>query len=85
MRLWREWTKHYKEDPADYPQVNQRANFVTREGAQDTLLSCHFAVLLIRLFRDKYPEQSIPFHRCGSDCCECLFSSLGSWVVNKRT
>ena len=85
LRLWREWVKHHREEPADYPQTNLRINYITREGAQDTIMSCHFVVLLIRLFRDHYPDKDIPYYRCGSDPCEYFFSSLGSFVMNKRT
>ena len=78
LRLWREWVRN-----SDNFDLNE--HYVTREGSQDAILSCHFIVLLIYLFRDDYPSLDIPFERCGSDACEDLFSSLGSFVKNKRT
>jgi hypothetical protein len=78
LRLWREWVRNQN-------NYNLHENYITREAAQDVILSCHFAILLIKLFRDHYPGQKIPFDRCGSDVCEAFFSSLGSFTLNKRT
>lgn len=60
-------------------------SYISKEAKLDTIMSCHFAVLIIVLFRDHWPTLSIPFKRLGSDCCEDLFSSLGSFVMNKWT
>ena len=78
LRLWREWVRNTNE-------FDLNEHYVTREASQDAILSCHFVVLLIYLFRDDYPSLDIPFDRCGSDPCEDLFSMLGSFVKNKRT
>ena len=78
LRLWREWVRN-----SDDLDLNE--HYATREASQDAILSCHFIVLLIYLFRDDYPNLDIPFDRCGSDACEDLFSMLGSFVKNKRT
>jgi len=87
LRLWREWVKNRPRDadPEYEASRTKRMNdYITRECAQDMILSCHFIVLLIRVFRDYYPHLECPFELCGSDCCEEFFSSLGSFVMNKR-
>ena len=78
LRLWREWTKN-----TDI--VSQRVNYLTREGSIDAIMSCHFVVLLIKLYTERYPAQPCPFNLAGTQCCEDLFSHLGSFVANKRT
>ena len=78
IRLWREWVRNTKDMTLD-------TNFLSRECAQDVILSCHQILLLLKLFRDKYPHLECPFDRCGTDCCEDLFSALGSFVDNKHT
>ena len=87
LRLWREWVKNRDRgpDPEYAPSRTKRMDdYITRECSQDVLLSCHFVVLLIRTFREYYPDLECPFERCGSDSCETFFSSLGSFVMNKR-
>jgi hypothetical protein len=59
-----------------------KENWLTRECATDMQMSCHFAVNLIRLFRDKFPELPCPLDRVGSDCCEDQFSMLGQETRN---
>jgi hypothetical protein len=39
-------------------------------------MSCHFVVLLIRTFRDKYPSLAIPLSLIGSDSCQNFFSKV---------
>lgn len=78
LRLWREWVRNMD-------GFELKENYLTREASQDAILSCHFVVLLTKLYRDYYPTMATVWHKCGSDCCECYFSSLGSFSMNKRT
>ena len=78
LRLWHVWVLHT-------PGITKETDFITREAFQDVVLSCHFVVLLIKIFRDFHPNVGIPFDLTGTDVCEDYFSSLGSWNMNKRT
>ena len=80
LRLWYCYIKH---DPHKLGLTLQ-ANFITREAFQDTLLSCHTAVLIIMANRDLTPWQVCNLVRAGTDCCEDFFSFAGSSVANKR-
>lgn len=64
--------------------LNLKQNWLTRECLTDLLIGVHFAVNLIRLFRDKFPHLPVPLDKTGSDCCEDIFSGLGSEVINKH-
>jgi hypothetical protein len=48
------------------------------------LMSCHYVTLLILTYRDRFPLMTPTFPTTGTDACEDLFSSLGSFVENKR-
>lgn len=61
-----------------------KENWMTRETMLDLLISVHFAVNLIRLFRDKFPHLGVPLSRVGTDCCEDFFSQLGQQTRNKH-
>jgi hypothetical protein len=61
-----------------------KVNWLTRECLTDFLISCHFAVNLIRLFRDHFPGLPVALDRAGSDCVEDIFSDFGSQVTNKH-
>ena len=78
FRLWRSWVRQQ-------PLLHLDKHFISREVFQDIILSCHFVINMIRLFRDFFPKLNCPLHRCGSDCCETFFSSLGSYTMNKHT
>ncbi|KAL3683565.1 hypothetical protein R1sor_001587 [Riccia sorocarpa] len=52
-------------------------HMVSIECFLDVQMSCHFVVLLCRLFRDKFPGLPIPLDLLGSDCCEHFFSWVG--------
>lgn len=82
--------KNYNEDEQtiDWMKTKVGSTYISREAKLDVSLSCHFIVLLIKKFRENkgaWGNLNIPFWRLGSDCCEDLFSSLGSFVKNKRT
>ena len=89
LLIWQGWVR------VDVPEFNSRNEeayhrstdytYISREAKTDALLSCHFIVLLIKLFRDKFKDLAIPFHSLGSDVCEDVFAALGGFVRNKRT
>ena len=85
LRLWKCWVK-FTPQPDVEPQDRRKLEnaWVTRETFQDVLLSCHYVVLLIMAHRDYYPTRSPVFWLTGTDACEDFFSSLGSFVENKR-
>jgi hypothetical protein len=57
--------------------VNAQESFVSQQCFVDIQMSCHFVVLLISLFRKKYPTLPIPLHLIGSDSYEIFFSKIG--------
>lgn len=46
--------------------------------------SCHFVVLLVSNFRDKYFHLFVPLHLTSSDRCEILFFKIGDMVGLER-
>ena len=64
--------------------VNPKLHFVNQQCFLDVQLSCHFIVLLICHFRDKYPHLVVPLHLTGSDSCEVFFSKIGGMVGMER-
>jgi hypothetical protein len=64
--------------------LNLKEHWLTRECVTDMLISCHFAVNLIRLFRDKFPHLPVALDRAGSDCVEDQFSLMGQETRNMR-
>jgi hypothetical protein len=61
-----------------------KENWLTREGQTDLLISCHFAINLIRLMRDNFSSLPVCLEKAGSDCVESVFSLMGQWVRNKH-
>lgn len=61
-----------------------KQNFISRETFMDIQLSCHFVVLLIKIFRDRYSHLAVPLSSTGSDACENFFSKVGGMVSNER-
>ena len=59
-------------------------NFISREAYQDVKISCHFAVLLMRLFRDQYSNLPCALHLTGSDVCNNFFRKVGGMVGVER-
>ena len=45
---------------------------------------CHFVVLLIIHFQDKYLDLAVPLHLIGSDACENFFSKIGGMEGHER-
>ena len=64
--------------------INANINFISRETYQDAKILCHFAVLLMRLFRDHYSSLPCLLHLTGSDVCENFFRKVGGMVGSER-
>ena len=64
--------------------INVNINFISREAYQDVKISFHFAVLLMRLFRDHYSNLPCVLHLTGSDVCENFFSKVSGMVGVER-
>jgi hypothetical protein len=47
-------------------------------------MSCRFVVLLVCLFRYRYPNLPIPLHLTGSDTCNIFFLKVGGMVGMER-
>ena len=50
----------------------------------DLQISCHFVVLVIKMFRDFFPNLECPLQRTGSDAAEILFSKVGGMIGMER-
>ena len=78
FRLWRLWLQNGDHSVFGNSQrLVENKNFVSLQCFIDIQLSCHFVVLLICHFRDRYPELAVPLHLTGSDSCEIFFSRIG--------
>ena len=77
LRLWRLWVQHTNEK-------SLKIHYISNESVTDATLSCHFAVLWLKMFRELYPDQAPLLYRTGTDVCEHWFSFLGGFVQNKR-
>ncbi|KAL3680514.1 hypothetical protein R1sor_023470 [Riccia sorocarpa] len=71
-------TRIYLEIVSDYLDIFYSVSLSLRQRVVlCAKISCHMVVLLVRLFRDKFPGLSVPLHLLGSDCCEHFFSRVG--------
>jgi hypothetical protein len=69
----------------DTPGLTLKLNFFSRQTYQHVILSCHSAVLLIRLQRDVNARLPVALSKSGSDCCETAFSQIsGHGRLNAR-
>ena len=50
--------------------------FISRQAYLDMQISCHYIVLLIKLFKDKYNHLEVPFGLLGSDVCKFFLVKL---------
>lgn len=84
FRLWRLWL-HYGDHSVggNVGKYTEKA-MISVQAFHDVNASCHFIVLLICAFRDKWPYLEIPFHLLGSDCCEIFFSKVGGMSGHER-
>jgi len=64
--------------------ANVKKNFINREAYQDVKISCHFVVLLMRLFRDHYSKFPCVLRLTRSDVCENFFSKVGGMAGVER-
>ena len=65
--------------------VQPKLDFVSQQCFLDIQLSCHFLVLLVCHFRDRYPHLPMPLHLNGSDSDEIFFSKVGGMVGMERS
>jgi hypothetical protein len=84
FRLWKLWLcGDHRVLGNSRPAVAQES-FVSQQCFVDIQMSCYFVVLLICLFRDKYPSLLVPLYLTGSDACEIFFSKIGGMVGMER-
>jgi hypothetical protein len=85
FRLWKLWFKYGDHSVlGNTASFSVKENFISQQSFIDVQLSCHFAVLLICHFRDKYSHLPVPLHLTGSDSCEIFFSKIGGMVGLER-
>jgi hypothetical protein len=86
FRLWRLWLKHDDHTVGgNTKSLTQAESFFSQQCFLDVQISCHFVVLLIKMFRDFYPTLEVPLHLTGSDSCEFFFSRIGGMQGMERT
>ena len=64
------------------PTLSTKKNFISRETYQDTIISCHFAVILISYMGDNFVDVDCRLDLTGSDNVESFWSDNGQWVGN---
>ena len=64
------------------PRLSLKKNFITRETYQDTIISCHFAVMFISYMGDNFSDVDCRLDLTGSDNVESFWSDNGQWVGN---
>jgi hypothetical protein len=85
FRLWRLWLKHGDHTVGgNTKSLTQAKSFVSQQCFLDVQMSCHFVVLLIKMFRDFYLALEVPLHLTGSDSCEKIFSRIGGMQGMER-
>ena len=85
FRIWKLWFQFGNHSIGGNSQKLTLANnFISQQCFIDVQMSCHFVVLLICHFRDKYPELAVPLHLTGSDSCEIFFSKIGGMEGHER-
>ena len=83
--MWRYWAEWFVKQPGQRTPAKLDEVFISQEAYTDVVMSCHFVVMLIMIFRDEGSTRPIPFRHTGGDCCEDKFSLFGGFVNNKRT
>ena len=75
--LWKLWLKHGNHGVlGNSKTLSAHEAFVSQQCYIDIQISCHFVVLLIAHFRDKYSHLPVSLHLTGSDSCEVFFSKV---------
>jgi hypothetical protein len=64
--------------------LTQTKSFISQQCFLDVQMSCHFVVLLIKMFRDHFSTLSVPLHLTGFDSCEIFFSRVCGMVGMER-
>jgi hypothetical protein len=64
--------------------LTQIESFISQQCFLDVQMSCHFVVLLIKMFRDHFSTLSVPLHLTGFDSCEIFFSRVCGMVGMER-
>lgn len=82
--LWRLWLKFGDHTVGGNCEPLNEGYMISTQAFHDVNMSCHFIVLLICAFRDKFPHLCVPFHLLGSDCCEIFFSKVGGMSGHER-
>ena len=77
LQLWRLWLQNLA-------RKELKVYYVSNESVTDATLSCHFAVLWLKMCRELYPNRAPLLYRTGTDVCERWFSLLGGFIQNKR-
>ena len=78
FRIWKLWFQFGNQSiGGNSKKPTLDINFVLQQCFLDIQMSCHFVVLLICHFREKYPKLAVPLHLTGSDSCEFFFPRLG--------
>jgi hypothetical protein len=82
LKLWQLFILH-REHGNDIPTLEW--NFISQQCFIDIVMSCHFVVLLLKMFRDKFPSLPVPLSCTGSDVCEIFFSKVGGMAGVERS
>ena len=78
FRLWKLWLH------LGVHMYNLATNFISRHAYLDIQLSCHYSVLLIKLFQEQHNHLEVPLSLTGSDAYEIFFSKVGGMIHNER-
>ena len=78
FRLWKLWLH------LGVHMYNLATNFISRQTYLAIQLSCHYSVLLIKLFRDRHCHLEVPLSLTSSDACEIFFSKVGGMNQNEQ-
>ena len=85
FRLWKLWFQFGDQGVGgNSKKLTVATNFVSQQCFIDVQISCHFVVLLICHFHDKYSQLPVPLHLIGSDACEIFFSKIGGMEGHER-
>jgi hypothetical protein len=80
LARWRAWIIHHR------PNMNVSMDkcCISSQAHTDAIIACSQVILVILYFREFSRNIPVCLRKLGSDCCEHLFSEMGSWNVNKR-
>jgi hypothetical protein len=85
FRIWKLWLKYGDHGVlGNNKSVSTQESFVSQQCFVDIQLSCHFVVLLIKTFRDRFPSLPVPLHLTRSYSCEIFFSKIRRMVGMER-